>query len=120
MIGRQPERWIRRAPKRGPQSFLNELLRRDVLGYTMTRRARDLGHQPMLVHNTYYGDYRPGTAQRIPPVINTGYGGEYATSERVRSTLIARARLLRSSRVYDQGTNVVDAGRSQAARAAGA
>lgn len=122
-IGRQwgAIRAIRRAPLRGPQSFLDELDRQDVIGFTRTQRAAELSAQPSMVSRTYFGAYKPGTAQRIPPAINTGYGAQYASSERVRSTLVARARIFASSLRLNQGTTVqqVDAGRSQAAKAQG-
>jgi hypothetical protein len=124
-IGRQDgiRRTIERAPRRGPQAFITGLLRGDVLGYTITHRAAELSAQPMFTSRTYYGAYKPGTAQRIPPLIPSGYGGDYASSERVRSTLVARARLFRSGLALNQdGARVapVAAARSQTAKAAGA
>jgi hypothetical protein len=112
---------LQRAPRPNPQSArVTALLRGDVLSFTRTRRAAELAAFPSSVNRTYFGDYKPGSAQRIPPLINTGAGAEYATQERVRSTLVARARLLRGSRVLDQGAvQPVDPGRVQAARAAG-
>lgn len=121
-IGRQDalKRVIARAPRRGPQSTLNELLLGDVVAWTKTHRAAELAAFSSSVSRTYFGAYRPGTAQRIPPLISTGYGAQYADSERIRATLVARAALLRSSLVLNQGATVkqVSAPVSQAARIA--
>jgi hypothetical protein len=83
---------VTRAPKRGPQSFITGLLAGDVLGWTRTARAAELAWFPGQVSRTYYGDYRPGTAQRVPPMLP-----EEPNYRRVRETLVSRARLLRSS-----------------------
>lgn len=121
-IGRQDalKRVIARAPRRGPQGKINELFRGDVLAWTKTTRAAELAAFPSSVSRTYFGSYRPGTAQRIPPLINTGYGAQYADSERIRGTLVSRAQLFRSSLALNQGTTVkqVSAPVSQAARIA--
>jgi hypothetical protein len=124
-VGRQwdRQRVIQRAPRPNPQSsLLTRLLRGDVLSWTKTTRAAELAAFPSSVSRTYFGPFKPGSAQRLPPIINTDDGTGYASSERLRTTLVARARLLRSSRVLDQGGTTVkrvDAGRAQAARAAG-
>jgi hypothetical protein len=86
------DRLLPRAPRRGPQSGLTRLLRGDVLAWTRTARAAELAVFPGLVSRTYYGHYRPGSAQRLPPMIP-----EEPQYRRVRETIVARARLLRSS-----------------------
>lgn len=100
-IGRQAGvlRTIERAPRTGPQSFTRRLLLDDVLGWTRGERAAELSVIPKRSH-TYFAPYKPGSAQRVPPVINTGYGAEYATSQRVRLTLVARARMFKAGLLY--------------------
>lgn len=100
-IGRQSGvlRSIERAPRRGPQSFTRRLLVDDVLDWTHGERAAELSVIPKRSH-TYFAPYRPGTAQRIPPVINTGYGRQYANAERTRLTLVARARMYAAGLLY--------------------
>jgi hypothetical protein len=118
-IGRQPNRQetIMRAPRWGPQSFTRRLLLGDVVGWTQDERAAELVAFPSSVNRTYFGPYKPGTAQRIPPMINTGYGSDYALRERVRVALVARARLFRSSLQLDQGqADALEAGRAAAGR----
>lgn len=102
-IGRQSGilRSIERAPRRGPQSFTRELLLDDVLGWTRGERAAELSVIPKRTH-TYFAPYKPGTAQRIPPVINTGYASDYANAERTRLTLVARARMYQAGLLYNQ------------------
>jgi hypothetical protein len=113
-IGRQhdPEHLLMRAPMWGPQSFTRRLLLGDVLGWTRGERAAELSVIPKRTH-TYFGAYKPGSAQRIPPVINTGYGPDYPTSERVRTALVSRARMFRSALELNQGqADAVDAGQA--------
>jgi hypothetical protein len=120
-IGRQPGilRAIEHVPRRGPQSFTVAMLLGDVLGWTRGERAAELSVIPKRTH-TYFGAYKPGTAQRIPPVINTGYGSQYPTDERVRVALVARARMFASSLLIRgaDGTSPADAADSQASRIA--
>jgi len=113
-VGKQRdyEHQVMRAPLWGPQSFTRRLLLGDVVGWTHGERAAELSVIPKRTH-TYFGPYKPGTAQRIPPLINTGYGPDYSSSERVRIALVARARLFRSSLHLDQGQpDAVDAGQA--------
>jgi hypothetical protein len=113
--GRDRQRAIMRAPRWGPQSFTRGLLLGDVLAWTRGERAAELVAFPSSVSRTYFGAYRPGSAQRIPPLLNTGYGHNYAAGERVRTALVARARLFRSSLALDQGqADAIDAGRAAA------
>jgi hypothetical protein len=95
---------LMRAPRRGPQSFTRDLMRAQVLEATIgSPRAPIVAVVPKR-SRTYFGDYRPGTAQRIPPVINTGYGGlAFTDSERLRRTLVARARFFRASQNQPAG-----------------
>jgi hypothetical protein len=120
-IGRQPGilRAIDHVPRRGPQSFTVGMLLGDVLGWTRGERAAELSVIPKRTH-TYFGAYKPGTAQRIPPVINTGYGSKYPTDERVRVALVARARMFASSLLIRgaDGSAPADAADSQATRIA--
>jgi hypothetical protein len=103
-IGRQYGRLtaIMRGPRQGPQSFTRGLLLADVRGATLDERAAELSVIPKRSH-TYFGPYKPGSAQRIPPLIPTGYGRDYASEERVRTALVARARLFRSSQQAGSG-----------------
>jgi hypothetical protein len=88
---------ILRAPRRGPQGGLTELASRQILDATVgSPRAPVVAIIPKRTR-TYFGDYRPGTAQRIPPIVNTGYGRyAFTDSERLRRTLVARARIFRA------------------------
>jgi hypothetical protein len=88
---------ICRAPRRGPQSGLTELASAQVLSATVgSPRAPVVAVVPKR-SRTYFGDYRPGSAQRIPPVVNTGYGRyAFTDSENLRRTLVARARIFRA------------------------
>lgn len=121
-IGRSYDRRaaIMRAPKRGPQSFLTGLLARDVGDVTLrTRRVPELVVNAGVYSRTYFAPYRPGTAQRIPPLLGTGYGADYATDERVRTTLVARSRLFKSATQVQPANQQANAARAQAVNAAG-
>lgn len=112
-------RTIQAAPRYGPQSFTVGMLLGDVLAWTRGERAAELSVIPKRTH-TFFGPYKPGTAQRIPPIINTGYGRNYATnSERIRRSLVARARMFKSAKLLGgQAAGFSDAPAAQAAAAA--
>lgn len=114
-IGRQDVavRTIEGAPRWGPQSFTRGLLRGDVLAWTHDERAAELSVIPKRTH-TYFGPYKPGTAQRIPPLVNTGYGRDYATAERVRTALVARAQMFKSALRLGSSQPPAEADASQA------
>lgn len=93
------------APKPGPQSFITNLFRDDVLARTRTRRAAVLTPTSGTLSRTYFGSARPDVAQRIPPVIpGTDVNGNYANLERLRQTLVARSRYFRSIAERERGS----------------
>ncbi len=73
--------------KRSPQSFVTALLHDDVIGYTDTSRAAQLSIIPKRTR-TYFAPYKPGSAQRIPPM------ADRANPNNVRATLVARSKIL--------------------------
>ena len=76
--------------RKSPQHFIVGLLRRDVLDVTRTRRAAELNVIPKRTRS-YLGPHKPGVAQRIPPMLP-----EPQNYAKVRDTLVARSRLLRT------------------------
>lgn len=81
------------APKRAPglQGLAAEaLLVSDIRSWTVTRRAAELGAPPKRF-GVYLGGRKPSVAMRLPGLIL-----EAPNQRRVRETIVARSRVLRT------------------------